>query len=256
LEKQELWNKFVVACQHMLKTKNSYTARQYLKNRLSQQQISEWKFGYFPKNSSIKEFFDIMPACELEEIGVIYNKKISFGSVYHGHFSNHNLILPFYDVYSDVVGIIGRTLLSEEDRSEVLLQKYKYNNGCRKDLNVFGLDKAKKAILEKDCVICVEGQFDCISLHSQGIENSVAVGGSNLSIIQLFKILRYTKNIIIMFDNDEAGQKSKIRLKNKYNFVKTLSPPDGFKDIDDFFRSCRDERYKTDVIDMLKHIGD
>jgi DNA primase len=75
----------------------------------------------------------------------------------------------------------------------------------------------------------------------------------------MFQIHRYTNNIILMFDNDEAGQKAKKRIKDRYKDVanvKVISPPEGFKDIDEFFRGSKDVRYVQHVIDTIRSFGE
>ena len=57
---------------------------------------------------------------------------------------------------------------------------------------------AKKYILEKDCVILVEGQFDCITSHRFGYNNVVALGGANFSKYHFSILKRYTDNFIFL----------------------------------------------------------
>ena len=74
----------------------------------------------------------------------------------------------------------------------------------------------------------------------------------------MFQVHRYTNNIIVMFDNDEAGQKGKTRVKNKFNEVaniKLISPPNGFKDIAEFFQCSKDNKEIRHVIDTLNSLG-
>ncbi len=256
LSKQKLLRKVVRACQDLLLTSDqARAARRYLNSRLDKDEQMSWKFGYFPTDENLNILTSLVTKEELESLKLYYPKFLEGGSAPHGHFSEHNLVMPFFNVHGEIVALLGRCLLSEEQRQETLLNKYMYSAGCRKDLFVYGLDKAKKSIIENDCVILVEGQFDCISLHSHDITNSVALGWANLSRYQMFQIHRYTNNIIVMLDNDEAGQRGKTRIKEKFKDVaniKLISPPEGFKDIDEFFRGSTDTRDVIHVIDTLK----
>ena len=240
--KQQSLQRVVRACQFLLNTSDkARQARLYLNKRLSKKDQILWQLGYFPKDDNLKELTSIVPKEELQSLNLYYPKFLEGGSSPHGHFAEHNLVLPFNSVHGDVVALLGRCLMSEEDRQEALLHKYKYSTGCQKDLYVYGLDKARDSIIAEDYVIGVEGQFDCISLHSRGITNVVAFGWANMSKYQMFQVHRYTNNIILMFDNDEAGNKAKKRVKDRYKDVaniKLISPPEGFKDIDEFFRSA------------------
>ncbi len=80
-----------------------------------------------------------------------------------------------------------------------------------------------------------------------------------MSRYQMFQLHRYTNNIVLMFDNDEAGQKAKKRIKDRYKDianVKVISPPKEFKDIDEFFRSSKDSKYIQHVIGTIKSFGE
>jgi DNA primase len=194
---------------------------------------------------------------DLEILKLYYPKFLEGGTAPHGHFSEHQLIMPFYNVHGEIIALLGRCLFSEEERQKLELNKYTYSSGCRKDLYVYGLDKAKNSIIANDCVILVEGQFDAISLHNNNITNTVALGWANLSRYQMFQIHRYTNNIIVMLDNDEAGQKGKVRIREKFKDIaniKLISPPKGFKDIDEFFRDCKDTKKIQYVIDTLRSL--
>ena len=90
----------------------------------------------------------------------------------------------------------------------------------------------------------VEGYFDAIMAHQKGICNVVATCGTLFSFRQLIVLLRYTDNICLLFDNDDAGHTSANRVMQKlsnsevnleYKFT-----PDGSKDLDEFLRSGGD----------------
>lgn len=258
-KRQKILKNVVVACQYLLKSDQAAYARKYLNSRICKDDQLLWKFGYFPTDDNLKDLIFMVSKSDLEYIKIYYPKFIDGGSSPHGHFSDHNLVMPFYNVHGEIISLVGRSLLDDEERKDKLLNKYNYSPGCRKDLFVYGLDKAKDSIIKKNCVILTEGQFDCIALHSNGITNAVALGWANLSRYQMFQIYRYTDNIVVMLDNDEAGQKGKIKIKNKYGDIaniKFISPPKGFKDIDEFFRKCTNIQEIQYVIDILSNIGD
>lgn len=259
-KKQLILKKVLRACQHLLLgSEQARSARRYLNSRLSQQDQLIWEFGYFPTDDRISELTDLVSRKDLEALNLYYPKFLAGGISPHGHFSDHNLIMPFRDVHGNIVAFLGRCLLSEEERQDNLVHKYKYSTGCNKELYIYGLDKAKDSIIENDFVIGVEGQFDCISLHAHGINNAIAFGWANISRYQMFQLHRYTNNIVIMFDNDEAGQKAKKRVRDRYKDmanIKVISPPKEFKDIDEFFRNSKDTEYIKYVIDTIKGFGE
>jgi DNA primase len=258
-KKQKIYKSVVSICQHLLYSPIGSSAKEYLDKRLDIEDQLKWKFGYFPDDNNLQALTNLIKKEDLELLNLYSPKFLSGGTVSHGHFADHNLVMPFYNVHNEVVSLLGRTLIeSEEERRDKNLQKYNYTKGSQKDLYVYGLNRAKKSIIENDCVIGVEGQFDCIALHSQGITNAIAFGWANMSKFQLFQLHRYTNNIILMFDNDEAGQKAKSRVKVRYKDcanIKVCSPPKGFKDIDQFFSECIDLEYKNDVISKIRRIN-
>ena len=107
----------------------------------------------------------------------------------------------------------------------------------RKEL--YGIYQAKSAIVKKDCVYMVEGYTDVIAMHQCGLENVVANSGTALSEEQIRLLHRFTSNITLLYDGDEAGIKASIRgidmlLAEGMN-IKVLLLPDG-EDPDSFAR--------------------
>lgn len=227
-------------------------ARKYLTNRISLNSIDDYDFGYFPPDEHLGLLFNYIDKKELKKLFLVKDNLVNYAAKSRGHFSNHNLIFPFRDSYGNIVSLAGRTLLTEDARKELKIQKYNYTFGTRKNLYVYGLDVAKKYILEKDFVILVEGQFDKIKLQEHNIMNVVALGWADLSLLQLAQVARYTKNIIVLFDNDEAppgekgaGQKGVEKINAKYGGsfnLKTLTVPSG-KDIDEFLKKGGDSEF-------------
>ncbi len=113
---------------------------------------------------------------------------------------------------------------------------------------LYGLNLAKKTIIEKDLCYLVEGYTDVISFHQNGVENVVASSGTSLTTEQIRLIKRYTPNITILFDGDTAGIKAAFRgidmiLEEGMN-VKVLAFPEG-EDPDSFARSKSTEELSS-----------
>lgn len=246
-----MFNEVVSACKYIYYNEPiAKEARKYLNKRISKNAIDSFDFGYFPPDEHLDLLFSFIDREKLKELFLIKDNIINYSVKSNGHFSNHNLVFPFRDSYGNVVSIIGRTLLDEDTRKELKIQKYTYTFGTRKNLYVYGLDIAKEYILAKDFVVIVEGQFDLISLHEHGILNSVALGWADMSILQLSQIARYTKNIIVLLDNDDAGQKGAAKINAKYGSLfnlKLLNTPSG-KDIDEFLKREKDFEFKNKLL--------
>jgi len=150
------------------------------------------------------------------------------------------VIFPIHNLSGRVIGFGGRILKSEE-------KKAKYVNSPESDIYsksqvLYGIYFAKSAIIKKDNCFLVEGYTDVISLFQAGFENVVASSGTSLTTDQIRLIKRYTPNITILYDGDEAGLKASFRgidmiLEQGMN-VKIVMFPQG-EDPDSFVRLHR-----------------
>ena len=149
-------------------------------------------------------------------------------------------IFPWLSVSGKVVAFGGRVL---DTRTKGVSQKYVNSPDSEiyhKERELYGLFQAKKAIAKEDCVYMVEGYTDVISMHQCGIENVVANSGTALSIHQIRLLHRFTSNIVLLYDGDDAGVHAALRgtdmlLEEEMN-VKVLFLPDG-NDPDSFARN-------------------
>ena len=115
------------------------------------------------------------------------------------------VIFPWFTVSGKVVAFGGRLL---DARTKGVSQKYVNSPDSsvyHKDHELYGIYQAKKAIAKYDCVYMVEGYTDVISMHQCGIENVVANSGTALSVHQIRLLHRFTSNIVLLYDGDEAG---------------------------------------------------
>lgn len=80
-----------------------------------------------------------------------------------------------------------------------------------KSKNIYGLFEAKNYIVEKDQALVVEGYTDVMALCQEGVGNAVASCGTALTAEQVQLITRFTKNIVLVFDSDAAGENASLR---------------------------------------------
>jgi DNA primase len=145
------------------------------------------------------------------------------------------IIFPIHGISGNVIGFGGRTLHSDKNIA-------KYLNSPESDIYhksrvLYGLYQAKKSIVNSNRCFLVEGYTDVIALHQAGIENVVSSSGTALTPEQIRLIKRFTENITILYDGDEAGLKASFRgidmiLEEGLN-VKVLLFPEG-EDPDSF----------------------
>ena len=156
-------------------------------------------------------------------------------------------IFPWLNVSGKVVAFGGRVL---DSRTKGVAQKYVNSPDSdiyHKERELYGIFQAKKAIVKEDRVFMVEGYTDVIAMHQAGIENVVANSGTALSIYQIKMLRRFTNNITLLYDGDEAGIHAAMRgtdmlLQEGMN-VKVLLLPDG-DDPDSFARKHSTDELK------------
>ena len=157
------------------------------------------------------------------------------------------VIFPWLNVSGKVVAFGGRLL---DARTKGVQQKYVNSSDSEiyhKDHELYGLYQAKKAIAKEDRVYMVEGYTDVIAMHQCGLENVVANSGTALSVYQIRLLRRFTQNITLLYDGDEAGIHAAMRgtdmlLQEGMN-IKVLLLPDG-DDPDSFARKHTAQEFK------------
>lgn len=158
------------------------------------------------------------------------------------------VMFPIHSFTGRVIGFGGRTLKTDKAVP-------KYVNSPESDIyhksNVlYGLFLAKKSMRDEDNCYLVEGYADVLSVHQAGVENVVASSGTSLTIEQIRMIGRFTKNITILYDGDEAGIKASLRgldmiLEEGLN-VKVVNFPDSH-DPDSYVQKFGSAAFKTHI---------
>jgi DNA primase len=163
------------------------------------------------------------------------------------------VIFPIHSLSGNVIGFGGRTLKSDKNIA-------KYLNSPESDIYhksrvLYGLFQAKKSIVAEERCFLVEGYTDVISMHQAGIENVVASSGTALTTEQIRLIKRFTPNVTIIYDGDEAGIKASFRgidmiLEEGMN-VKVVMLPEG-EDPDSFAQSHSSSEFLEYIRDSEK----
>ena len=181
------------------------------------------------------------------------------------------VIFPWIGVGGKIIAFGGRLL---DSRTKGVAQKYVNSPDSdiyHKDHELYGIFQAKKQIVKEDRVYMVDGYTDVISMHQCGIENVVANSGTALSIHQIKLLRRFTQNITLLYDGDEAGIHAAMRgtdmlLAEGMNIKVLLLPdqedPDSFArkhtaaDFKQYIEEHQTDfmQFKTDV--MLKGVSD
>jgi len=214
--------------------KDSPKALDYLQTerKLSSQIIKDFGIGYSPDTNyglitKLKEkWFN-----EQDLIQASLIKK--WQSDYYSFFRNR-IMFPIYDTRNNIVGFSAR-VLDPKDQPKYLNSSE--HAAFEKSKILYWLNFAKDSIKTHDMLILVEWQMDVIALARLWLSVGVATSGTAVSTNHLKLMKRYTENIYILFDNDEAGKNATIRaLKIAYRenvYPKMIVLPQKFKDIDD-----------------------
>lgn len=227
-ERSKQFQTVVDACIGLLK--HSPKALNYLNSRIEPAKQLQFQFGYFPSNNELELLLSNIPKSILENLNLFYDKSVSF--------NNHNLIFPIHDEYNNIIGLCGRTLLTEDERKEAKIDKYKYSKGFSRNYTLFGLNLAKKIIFQTGKAGLVEGQIDCITARTYNLKNVICTGGVSFNYYHLYLLKKYgAKKIYLIMDNDNAGQGASNKIINNFSsFIdfEVIPLPNGYKDIDEY----------------------
>jgi DNA primase len=209
--------------------------------------IKKFELGYSPDvwdaltQNGLTEGYNIQ---FLEETGLTIRKE---NDKFYDRFRGR-VMFPIHSFTGRVIGFGGRTLKTDKAVP-------KYVNSPESDIyhksNVlYGLFFAKKSMRDEDNCYLVEGYSDVLSVHQAGIENVVASSGTSLTIEQIRMVGRFTKNITILYDGDDAGIKASLRgldmiLEEGLN-VKIVLFPDG-DDPDSYVQKFGSAAFKSHI---------
>jgi len=242
--------------QVLLQGSNAKGAREYLAQRgLSQDTIDEWGIGY--SSESWDDLINILKKKGFNDndiflSGMSVKKNSGYG--YYNRFRGR-IMFPIRDINSNVVAFTARVAPEREAEEKM----GKYINSPQtiiydKSKIIFGLEKAKISIKKQDLSVIVEGQMDVITAHQNGFTSTVASSGTALTRDQINIIKRYSNNISLAFDADQAGNIASERgiaqaMDAEMN-IKVIKVPQG-KDPDDCIKN--DPASWQDAITKAKH---
>ena len=173
---------------------------------------------------------------ELIDAGLVSQK----GNRIFDRFRNR-LMFPIIDVRGNIIGFGGRVMDDSTPKYLNSPETVIFN----KRKNLFGLNLAKKSKL--GYLILVEGYMDAIALHQYGFDCAVASLGTSLTEEHAVLLSRYTEQVVLIYDGDEAGQRATRRaipmLEKAGISVKVLKMRDA-KDPDEYLKKFGPDKFK------------
>ena len=191
----------------LIQRREGEEGRRYLSQRgITQEIISEHRLGTSTDrwDGLVQHLQGKKVSLELAwELGLIFpKKKEGWYDAFRGR-----ILFPIFDLHQRVVGFGGRIIKEGQPKYLNSPESTIYHKGE----TLYGLQVAKRYAVEKDCVIIVEGYFDLLTLHQYGLKYSVATLGTALTTQHIRTLKRYTKNLITLFDADQAGVQATLR---------------------------------------------
>ena len=163
------------------------------------------------------------------------------------------LIFPIIDVRGDVLGFGGRIISKDDPGAKYMNTPETIVYSKRRVL--YGLNLAKKS--KRSNIILVEGNIDVVMLHQAGFDNVCASMGTALTSEQLQLLSRYTKELVLCYDNDDAGKvatQKALTLLNSTDFqVKVLELPKRLVD-GQYIKQDADDFIKFQGRDAFEHL--
>ncbi|MDQ2832762.1 MAG: DNA primase [Acidobacteriota bacterium] len=228
-----------------LKSAEAARAREYLSGRgVTAETIAKFRIGYAPDdfNHMREQMGKHFSEDVLRASGLFSAKEQADGGqgAMYARFRKR-VTFPIMNEQGKPIAFTARALDNEDEKGRPVA---KYLNSPETALYtkgqvLFNLDKAKTAIRQHDFALLVEGQMDCISVYMAGVQPVVATSGTAFTEMQVRLLGRFTKNVIVNFDPDEAGQNAAqkaLTLLTEEDFqVKVMTLEDGL-DPDRFLR--------------------
>jgi DNA primase len=211
-ERESLLSVNQYACQYFIDTLSSSEGKAvgisyFVERGFREDTIRKFQLGYAreDKNAFTRTAVDKTYKLDyLIKTGLTIQRDSFTYDRFHGR-----VMFPIHGLTGQILGFGGRILKADEKAA-------KYLNSPESEIYhksdiLYGLYFARQAILKNDKCYLVEGYTDVISMHQAGIENAVASSGTSLTLNQIRLIKRFTHNITILYDGDEAGIKASVR---------------------------------------------
>lgn len=221
--------------------------------QFSKETILNWKFGYSPNTGRALTTYltkNGFTTDEMKRAGLAVERHRGLGDMFRGR-----IMIPLADQQGAVVGFTARLLSDEPEQP-------KYINTPAtliydKSRQVFGLHLAKEQVRKSAYVVVVEGNMDVVSAHQAGTSNVVATAGTAMTEQHLKTLKRFTSDIRLCFDADQAGLNATERvipMAQKLDLKLSIIGLEGAKDPDELIH--KDVHLWQDALDKKTYALD
>lgn len=184
--------------QHMLIRDKKALNYVFKKRKLSKEIVQDFKVGYAPNGQKILTNFLLKKGFSLNDI-----RDSGLLNRFGGDIFRNRMVITLKDASGEPVGFTGRIIDDELNAPKYLNtpQTLLYD----KSSNIFGLSQAKNEIRKTGFAVVVEGNMDVISSHQVDVRNVVATAGTAMTVNHLKALSRFSNDIRLCFDSDQAG---------------------------------------------------
>ena len=184
--------------QHMLIRDKKALNYVFKKRKLSKEIVQDFKVGYAPNGQKILTNFLLKKGFSLNDI-----RDAGLLNRFGGDIFRNRMVITLKDASGEPVGFTGRIIDDEPNAPKYLNtpQTLLYD----KSSNIFGLSQAKNEIRKTGFAVVVEGNMDVISSHQVDVRNVVATAGTAMTVNHLKALSRFSNDIRLCFDSDQAG---------------------------------------------------
>ena len=229
---------------NLLNLDSGKRALAYLESRqLDRQTLNEFQIGYAPSrgNLLLKKLKESFQEFELVEAGLV--GRSDSGDYYDLY--RDRIIFPILNEQGDVLGFSGRILTDDKSQPKYInTQTTKIFN---KGTVLYNLDKALPYITQRKRIVLMEGFFDVIQASKAGVEESICTMGTELTMDQVRKMKKYTDQVVICYDGDQAGQQATYRalqmLEKMHVNVQVAMMPNGL-DPDEYIKTYSAAKFR------------
>ncbi len=252
--------------QQALQSPEAARAREYLTGRgVTAETVAKFRIGYAPESFNdmrdrlVKHFAE--PVLRASGLFSWKDQEDGAGNVTAGQMYakfRKRITFPIANEQGKTIAFTARALDSAEQDAKA---GPKYLNSPEtmlytKGQVLFNLDKAKAAIRDLGFALLVEGQMDCISVYTAGIQNVLATSGTAFTEAQVRLLARFTKRVILNFDPDTAGANAaekSLALLSEEDFEVRVMTLEGGLDPDRYIREQGVAAYSAAVRGAKRH---